>query len=292
MTTIEDVNVILTPIIQIIGVLGNIIVIFKILCDKKLHTITFVTLASLAVADGLVLSSFLTAYFIGRFLKLPETVKLLYTVCNLAVFSSGFHVSFIAVVRYFVIVHPLKTFVYFKVKNIVVCSCCIYFLSSIIAGVDYAVEDTLEFTIAMWAIYYLPMAITILLHLKKFRHLQKNNSQESSLRKNSANSSKGLSVMSRIIIVVFLSSILLPLPACILAILKYGGIRVSKNIGIFVSIFFTLNSCINPFLYCFMSPKFRKSLKTSCTRKMGAGSRLSSLSSNNNTMISVIHVKT
>lgn len=250
---------ILTAVVQIIGIFGNILVVCRVAVDKKLRNVTFVILAALAISDGIALCSYLTASVIRQFNPTMATVMAVFALTNAAFFSSAFHVLFISIVRYLILIYPLETFVHLKIRYMIFVSILIFVISGVIGGVDLLIEDTMLYSAIMWTIYYLPLIVMIVLHAVKYYHLKHNRMKESS-----QNDAATLRTMTKIILFITLSSFLFPLPSCVLSLLLHTGRRFRRETTLAVTLVFSLNNCINPFLYCFLSPKFRNSVKECC----------------------------
>ncbi|CAG2258070.1 unnamed protein product [Mytilus edulis] len=109
-------NAIIISLISISGVIMNLVVIVIVKVDKRLHQPTFVAIACLALPDFTYLVFRYIRYIIDGYIwmnisksdyrKIRATLDFIGLV---AAGSSVFHVVFMSVLRYFIIVHPLKS---------------------------------------------------------------------------------------------------------------------------------------------------------------------------------------
>ncbi|XP_062595349.1 kappa-type opioid receptor-like [Saccostrea cucullata] len=135
--------VVLGLIIGFLGFIGNSATIFKILCDKKFHTPTYIAIACLAVPDLLNIIN----VCLSRFSNLPLYIRNKYisSECVLAFIivyfltetiytSSSAHIVFLCLIRYLLTVHPLKAKIRLTRIMVIRCSIMIWIFCSLFSA--------------------------------------------------------------------------------------------------------------------------------------------------------------
>ena len=122
-----------------------------------------------------------------------------------------------------------------------------------------AISTTLFLLAFFVASYVVPVCLVCVLHILKYRRL----------RSTVSVTSHNLRNMSRMICIIITLYVLLPLPYIILMILPHFIIMSMYFQTYWYIVYITLhcvmlNSSINPFVYAFMSPAFRRSLVKWC----------------------------
>ena len=263
----------------IVGVIANVLVIVRVIKDKKLRDPTFIGIAALAVPDLLFLVLNLTLSFETVIISLTCQKPVIksrpwYIMNSMIWFSANSHVAFLAVLRYLSILYPIKAAIYLTPTRVIIMSVCVWILGMILLGIlaglitlKIVLPGTSgEFIIIWWiTVYLIPLTVTTLLHILKMCRVKK------AVRKSATASTKrSIRKMSKIVPLVIIMATVLPLPK-----LVYNTIRTFGNDGnhLFPSktfkmhfrgishLVYLINHCINPFIYGFLSKKFRKSLK-------------------------------
>lgn len=261
----------------IIGVLANLLVIIRVIRDRKLRDPTFIGIAALAFADLLFLSLNLTVSFetviISYTCAKPVIVSRPFYILNsMCWFAANSHVALLAVIRYTSLARPMSVHVFLHPIRVIFLSCCVWALGMILLGtlaglitLKIVIPGTSrEFIIIWWiTVYLLPLIVTTVLHFLKIVLVKR------SLTVTSAKSGnrKLVQRMSTIVIMVIFMAAILPLPRLIFNCLRVvgDGVFPSKEFkahfrGI-SHMLFLINNFINPFLYTMLSKKFRNSVK-------------------------------
>lgn len=260
----------------VVGVIANIIVIVRVSRDKKLRDPTFAAIACLAAADA----AFLTLNLCRSFDEVIMTInctfptKLVtrpfYITQSVTWFAANSHVALMAILRYITMAYPLKSAFILTVRRVVMSSVCVWILGSILIGcfsllISYGLilpGKSQEFVIVLWTIVYLmPVCVTTILHLMKMFVVKKTT-------RDSATETTKRSVrrMSRIVIMVITFAMTLPLPRLLGKIIRAARVQYpSTEFGThyegIADLLFLINHFINPFMYGFMSKRFRNSIK-------------------------------
>ena len=302
-----DVQCIYTAVrlVFIIGVLVNILMVSRVIRDKKLRTPTFIALASLAISDALFL---LFNIVIG--------VEFIFTrtTCNtrdrtffnylpglLAMFwfSASFHVTFLAAMRYIVLAHPLKALVLLTKKRMIIMSVLIWVVAVLTFGTIMltnrirdkpmqgastgqrrAKRDYIKI-ITWFLTYFMPIVITSLLHFVKILVLKRNSAKQTQIQANVLDGRRRHSSrrMARVIILIIIAGVILPLPTLILEMLKdvsdidIKDVTLRSHLRGIAKTLFLLSFSINPFIYSFGSKTFRNSLRRMTLSKKSLNAR-------------------
>ena len=260
----------------VIGIIANLIVIIRVARDKKLRDPTFAAIACLAVADAIFLTVNVTRSFDDVITTMtcnfPSGLisRPFYITQSMTWFAANAHVALMAILRYITIAYPLKSVLILTVKRVVMSSVCVWCLGIVLIGIlavliTYKIMlpgKSQEFIIILWTIVYLmPVCVTTILHLKKMCVVKKTT-------RDSATESTKRSVrrMSRIVVMVIIFATILPLPRLVGKILKVARVKfptqefATHYEGI-ADLLFLINHFINPFMYGFLSKRFRNSIK-------------------------------
>lgn len=263
-------------ILFVIGIIANIIVIIRVIRDRKLHDPTFVAIAALAVADMLFLALNLTTAIERVILAITCTPPILiskpyYVLKSIFWIGANSHVALLAVLRYMTLAYPLRSNAYLSPKKVIVFSVCVWILGIVLMGtLSLLINIGLilpgrseEFVIIQWiTVYLLPLIVTTVLHILKICLVKRSTKQTATKA-----TRKSIERMSKIVIVVIVMGALLPLPRLISKCLKIAGPNAypSREFRTHVEgvsqLLFLINNFINPFIYGFLSQKFRQSIK-------------------------------
>ncbi|XP_045179586.2 somatostatin receptor type 2-like [Mercenaria mercenaria] len=263
----------------IIGVVANALVIARVVRDKKLRDPTFIGIAALALPDLLFLLLHLTESFetviVTFTCQQPVIISRPWYIMNSMIwFSANSHVAFLAVLRYLSILYPIKAAIYLTPVKVMLMSAGVWVLAILLMGILAGLitlkivvpGPTSEFIIIWWiTVYLIPLIVTTILHTLKICRVKK-----ATMTSATTYTKRSIRRMSKIVPLVIIMATVLPLPK-----LAYNTIRAAGNNGndIFPSktfkkhfkgisdLVYLVNHCINPFIYAFLSKKFRKSLK-------------------------------
>lgn len=289
-------------IIFLLGLTANVVVIGVIIKERRLHKPTFVLICSLAVADFTFLFSRLPLYALGFFAddiddEAGRRIRLALSVIGLLAGSASvIHIVVIAGLRYFIVVHPLKSYVCLTNTRVLLLSICAWtfaFASSswysyglIVLGLE---SDVFQYTNFVITIFYsvFPIVLIVSLHIFKAKEL---------LESLSNCTSNTVQNMSRVVTIIIVSFLVTTTPANVVDILVISyGYRSYDSKTFFIitrlsKILLYLNFTANPFIYFVHSQQFRKSIKRCCCphvkqteRSHTALSHLQSLSMKSNT---------
>lgn len=262
-----------------IGVLANALVIIRVAKDKKLRDPTFIGIAALALPDLLFLLHNLTISFetviISYTCQPPKILSRPWYILNSMIwFSANSHVAFLAVLRYLTIAYPIKSSIYLTPKRVMLLSAGVWTLGILLLGtlaglitLKIVLPGTSgEFIIIWWiTVYLIPLIVTTILHILKICRVKK-----ASKASATGHTRRSYNRMAKIVPLVIIMATVLPLPKlvfnCIRTISKNGNeIFPSENFKIHFKgvsqIVYLINHLINPFIYGFLSKKFRKGLK-------------------------------
>lgn len=261
----------------IIGILANVLVIIRVRRDKQLRDPTFVAIAMLAIADLLFLLlnlsiSFETIFRVVLCLEWTRKGPVFLSLYSICWFSANSHVALLAILRYITIAYPLQSYQRMTNRKVIACSGLVWILGFLIMGTlsllihleVFESKRSEEYVIYQWiSVYLLPLLITTVLHCVKICILKKTTKDSAT-----AVTRKSIQRMSKIVVIVIVFAALLPVPELVANILKVSGRGAfpSREFRVHFSgiaqLLFLSNNFINPFLYCFLSKKFRNSLKT------------------------------
>ncbi|XP_041372522.1 trissin receptor-like [Gigantopelta aegis] len=270
-----------------IGIPGNLVIVLRVVMDRKLHNPTFIVISGLAVADFLFLGCRIPLEILhllnvnwvyGRFL-----CKMSYFLYQTASYSAAYHLVLMAAIRYYLLVHPFSAVVHLTTKKACLATLTIWVISALLLLPVTVISDTgtmvyqgvvyihctinpkdqnsFKTFVICYSIfsYALPLLIITVLHSIKARAVAR------AVRDLTDKKKRQMSTMVVLVIMLF-GVLLLP-------------VHVKNLVGVFVSIprstalqstdllFRCLayaNSCINPLVYAFLSAQFRKSLKQIC----------------------------
>lgn len=290
---------ILYGLVSVLGVAGNLLVIYVILAKDGMRTVTNLLLLNLAVADlsfVLVIPPF-TAYQFAIFSwPFGSTVcRLMHFLVNVTAYVTVYTLVLIAFVRYLTIVHGQRSARFRTRANVVRTIFSIWVIMVIVNSpvlTSYGVQPTpigsLECEIAAESVgqrlfatffifaYVLPLGIIaslslcILRHITRHRHSSTLTAGKTALRKQRAGRMLGQ------VVVVFA---VLWLPIHVHLLLSFFGALPESTSYTAVSVLWNclayFNSCVNPIIYNRSSAKFRKAFMEvgRCGRMDGAALR-------------------
>lgn len=268
-------------VIGTIGILSNGITLVVVGKEKRLHTVTYVSISCLALADFVYVSSRVPRDNLQFWYRQRDEFNLNFVrVCDLlslsGACSSILHVILLSLLRYVLLVHPLKSHVWLTVTKVKLISFMTWVLSIAIASfylyavvingrinVQLAKVTNLTVTVVMSV---LPIVLIVTLHTLKARTLLRSlaSCQKSTVRR-----------MSRMVTFIITAFILTTLPSsvadCIkIALIESGSSEAQRSwlsvlqfvgrLGLYI------NFSTNPFIYLTTSSQFRKAM--TCQRNV------------------------
>ena len=259
------------------GAISNIGLFPAVAANKKLRSVTFTIIGALSLTDiiyhvSAVVYIWTVVIFIDDKtfsypnncyapLSIEQGEQILGSIISIAYQSSSMHVPFLAIIRYFVIVYPIKSRVYLTNKIIIWISIVIWIVScSMYLPVAVAKwhQDILE--IVIWFMSYLiPLIITSFAHALKIFSMKRNNLV---IRR------KEVDMMSIMVTIILITFAILPLPFHILKFIHFFGkdVQISFNIWFICGVFAILQNCSNPIIYGFMSNRCRETVVVLCCK--------------------------
>lgn len=172
-STIELVIMYICVVIFVLGIIGNIVTMAKIVCDSKYHTPTFAAIGNLALADFFSLNSTGFWYF-TNILLVRDLSNYFIAVDNFFYLNSSGHMLLLSIVRYLITVHPLQSRQHLTVPAVSFCSLSVWVLS-VVGGVGFSYSFMpLNFRFGIIisfnvTVLVLVCAITITLHVRKMK---------------------------------------------------------------------------------------------------------------------------
>ncbi|XP_057709014.1 trace amine-associated receptor 13c-like [Corythoichthys intestinalis] len=279
------------PLVSILTVLLNLIVIVSISHFRQLHTPTNLLLLSLAIADAIVGLLMIPAqiYSTASCWLLGDIVCALFTLIMVLVTAASVgNMVLISADRYVAICDPLRYNVKITVKRIQLCV-CLCWLSSLI-GCCIIFNDQLTHPGKLNSCYgecvvnvdidggiidvilsfILPLSIIITLYSRVFvvalsqaRAVRIHAYTRGIIRMGAKKSELKAARTLGVLVLVFL--------ACFCPYYIDSVVNNSKKISqqkIFVLHLFSFNSCVNPLIYAFFYPWFRKAVRLIVTLRI------------------------
>ena len=271
------------------------------LCFVLPETGSFVSIAACAAADMCFLIVELVLSFETVILTVtcdyPRRIRrdIFLPVAVVSWFTANGHMALLAVVRYVILVYPIKAKVYLSTRRVLLLSVLVWtiaFLSSFGIGLQSFLMDTsprasYKFHLALWTTMYLtPGTITVMLHLVKIYKIR----QTTTVTTNEQ-AQRRVRVMSRMVLLVIFVGTVLLFPFVLDKFLQtfgkhiYGTPAPSPQVKYSSHLLVLVNHSINPVMYAFVSDAFRMSLK----RMLGLDRNVSNgWSSRNETPLSTL----
>lgn len=266
-------------------VLGNSAFLITLISVKRLHSPSNILLGALSITDflvGLTVQPFFHSMQLTM-LKTGEVERILYH-CYKSSFSvlcicSGFMTTYISVDRLIAICYP-----YFYLRKV---TCTKYLAIVIVTGTVAFIFESLSYVATSFrlvhnfvAVICIPSVIiaiaysclrifrVILKQRRAIRAISVQNRGDAAELKAKRKEKKEAHVLAMIVAVLFVC--FMPL-AILTAIQMYGKNYCSTDWGHFTTnvaiLFVTLNSCINPMIYCFKCTEIRRETKRLFSRK-------------------------
>lgn len=249
-------------VVTIIGVIGNMCVVFDVILVSKLHTPTYIAIAELALADSL---SLIGHYFhvinVVWYNMADITIKILYIVQTVFANSSLVHLMLLTVARYIITVYPLKSILLLSPKRLIVMSILVW-IYSVCFGIGIVqvysnsrLEDHVIIESArLIYMILIPVMIISILQILKFRHLKNSKA---------AVSGNFLKRTSKIVGFILVTYVVLATPyhSMDLLLMQFSCGHWKDYLNFTSSFLFIVNNAINPIIYFYFSPAFLQSLR-------------------------------
>lgn len=292
-------------LIVVVGTAGNSLVLYVIVSRKAMRTVTNILLLNLAVAD----ISFLLICVPFTAIKYAASTwpfgdlacKFMKYFLYVASYVTVYTLVAISALRFLTIVCSTSTIAYRTKQNAVMLICFIWLLMFVVNSPALLVhktktfdatysycgvnEDAIEPLIVTFFVfaYVLPLYIICLLYLLIMLHLRRARAA-SSLVDSSERTTRAFKVIILVVVVFGLSW----LPSHVNSLVgQYGTIPGGASYEVFRIIWNCMaygNSCVNPFIYNYMSHDFRKCFREviCCGRQERAKTRRNRLTDNGN----------
>ena len=255
---------VMISILFALGFFGNIITIFKVACNKSLHSPTYCAVACLALADLVCLCMSYVVYYSGvmSYVESFPGTEYYIDVIDAARFvshhSSALHVVMLFCVRSLVTVNPFKYGLYFAVKKIIIWSTAIWLISLAFVVIAGLISDSILVNL-VYTIYILIFICCALccLHRKKMKALESSWTGNRTVRRK-------MNIVVLIILIIFLvASVLEAIYDVVMALQEFHVIddEMEFEIDIAAQGVWFVNFASNPIMYFFLSPKIQSILK-------------------------------
>ncbi|XP_061424928.1 delta-type opioid receptor-like [Lethenteron reissneri] len=295
-------------IVCVLGVSGNLLVMFVILRYTKMKTATNIYIFNLALADALATSTMpfqSTNYMLDTWPFGQILCKLVISIDYYNMFTSILTLTMMSVDRYIAVCHPVRALDFRTPRNAKLINVCIWLLSStvglpviIMAGTQYNKKGDLDCVVQFprphwyWDnllkicvfvfAYIVPVCIItvcyglMILRLRSVRMLSGSKEKDRNLRR-----------ITRMVLIVVAVFIVCWTPIHIYVILR-ALVSIADSPTVRASWHFCIalgyaNSCLNPVLYAFLDENFKRcfrefcSVPPLCKLKIGTTTRVMSL---------------
>lgn len=277
--------------IAVVGLIGNGLVCFVVLKDRRMRNPTFIVLCSLALADVLCVTMVLpfSVYaFPIAFFPFDEEwfCRLLKCVRSTTTYASAYHLVTLSIVRYVTIVHPIRVRIWLTHQRTVgivmtvwiMCTLVnipVYFLyrtSPIMYNGQLRIfcyedptlgkEKVAYFITFVILAFLVPVSFIACFHICKLSKLR---AARVSMNFRPPESEGRMPVMVALVIVIFTCSWL---PFCMLRFMRSVNPTIFRDVNpkiievvqMVANCMSYINSCLNPIVYCFFSQNFRQCL--------------------------------
>jgi hypothetical protein len=114
-----------------VGFITNVVLVLRVITDKLLHSSTFTAIAALGICDAMLLLATMTYNICNVFYIDVFTMVAMSAMTLLAWSTSAAHVALLAMVRYLLLVHPLRSTLWVSNTRIMIASMGIWMLCGI-----------------------------------------------------------------------------------------------------------------------------------------------------------------
>ncbi|XP_056327495.1 mu-type opioid receptor [Danio aesculapii] len=281
----------LYSIVCVMGLVGNVLVMYVIIRYTKMKTATNIYIFNLALADSLATSTLpfqSVNYLMGTWPFGDELCKIVMSIDYYNMFTSIFTLTTMSVDRYIAVCHPVKALDFRTPRNAKIVNVCNWILSSAI-GLPVMVmasttsdlhsngiidctllfphpswywENLLKICVFIFAFIMPVLIITVcyglmILRLKSVRMLSGSKEKDRNLRR-----------ITRMVLVVVAVFIVCWTPIHIFVIIK-ALVTIPSSLLQTITWHFCIalgytNSCLNPVLYAFLDENFKRCFREFC----------------------------
>nr|AAI63729.1 Oprm1 protein [Danio rerio] len=281
----------LYSIVCVMGLVGNVLVMYVIIRYTKMKTATNIYIFNLALADSLATSTLpfqSVNYLMGTWPFGDELCKIVMSIDYYNMFTSIFTLTTMSVDRYIAVCHPVKALDFRTPRNAKIVNVCNWILSSAI-GLPVMVmasttsdlhlngiidctllfphpswywENLLKICVFIFAFIMPVLIITVcyglmILRLKSVRMLSGSKEKDRNLRR-----------ITRMVLVVVAVFIVCWTPIHIFVIIK-ALVTIPNSLLQTITWHFCIalgytNSCLNPVLYAFLDENFKRCFREFC----------------------------
>uniref|UniRef100_A0A672SQ51 Mu-type opioid receptor n=1 Tax=Sinocyclocheilus grahami TaxID=75366 RepID=A0A672SQ51_SINGR len=281
----------LYSIVCVVGLVGNVLVMYVIIRYTKMKTATNIYIFNLALADALATSTLpfqSVNYLMGTWPFGDVLCKIVMSIDYYNMFTSIFTLTTMSVDRYIAVCHPVKALDFRTPRNAKIVNVCNWILSSAIGlpvmvmastTIEYHTFDIIDCTLLfphppwywenllkicvfIFAFIMPVLIITIcyglmILRLKSVRMLSGSKEKDRNLRR-----------ITRMVLVVVAVFIVCWTPIHIFVIIK-ALVTIPSSLLQTVTWHFCIalgytNSCLNPVLYAFLDENFKRCFREFC----------------------------
>jgi hypothetical protein len=268
----EFVTACIVVVLCVIGIIGNCVLVAKVIINQSLHTSTFTAISVLGVSDLLLLITTLYGVTLRHFLLFDMTSVWLQVAGHVGTFAwatSAAHVALLAGVRFMLLVHPLYCIAHLTVAKVLCASVCIWFVgvatTTVLGHLSFTYPVQGFIYIAFWTTFWysLTLVATAILHIMKVVQLRRASPPGTTGSGSRNNCSRR---MSTAVATVILAFIILPLPFVVDQFLWLYFPELENRKPYWTVVFDILaspcvicNSAINPVIYgLFSLPLLKK----------------------------------
>jgi hypothetical protein len=269
----------IVPTLTLIGILGNLAALVKIVMDKRLHTPTYIVVAALIVSDlcGLGCHVIHQMLHLSGEMDSKEAGWIFMTLSYGTTHSSASHVVFLLGLRYYSVVWPIK-YDHLNLKVVIKLSCVLWIISICFAGLYYFLrfetEASLPVVVLLFRCYLLclPIVFITYFHYRKITVLKKcalEVKSESDLheRRRTRRIKRQIHVMSKMILIILLvftvSAALYPIAFCLVNFEVCRTENECQGIIFTARIAWLVKYSVNPVIYLLFSEPVYSRIKPS-----------------------------
>ena len=267
---------IIRTVISTLGWIGNLILLAVILRNRKYHTRTYFMIGSLALADFVYTFNFSMRQFlvVGNLKKenilkkemcfrLPESIEFYFDEMNGKLLTCSYGVSclmvaFIAVCRYIILTNPLKEKLIVTKRMLLI---VVAIMWTILLAIEFIPDEQGHVGTAKWTLHYpIPLLVIAVLHIVKIMKVR---------NATMVSRSAEIKRMTILVVIIILTFAVFPLPWNVVRFLRFytTSVKVTYEMWTYTGCILLLNNCLNPYLYGFVSPEFRRHLFSCCLKR-------------------------
>ncbi|XP_035687741.1 somatostatin receptor type 5-like [Branchiostoma floridae] len=298
--------------VSVVGLLGNLLVIYVLLGYTKVKDVTKYYILNLSLADTLFMLGipFISASAaMGRWVFGRGMCKIVLSMDAINMFTTVFNMAVLSVDRYLAIVRASSHPHLRQPKVAVAVSLSVWLAAILLAIPVMTVSDTvmlmngnyrcmldwpadnamfwhqafISYTFILG--FLIPLSVISVSYLMVIRHLRRNTSTHAAVARVSANMRTRVTKTVSAIVVTFVVC-WLPFHVCqllnLITDLPLTPMLAVSHVAMVMSY---ANSCVNPILYVFISQKFRESVRNALRLNRGKANDLRSYNQNKDTRV-------